>query len=96
MVSKTSLMTCVLLAALAIAVQPASAMYTNPIVSAPSLQARTDSSSTKTSPPVQSHVPGRAGFEWSRLGIGLAIGLVLVTGSILVLRNDLRGRPARS
>ena len=97
MALKTSLITCVLLVALALAVQPASAMYTNPVVSAPSSQGPVDASANTNTArtAVESRATGRAGFEWSHLGIGLGIGLLLVTGSTLVLRSELRRRPAR-
>jgi hypothetical protein len=97
MALKTSLITCVLLAALTLAVQPASAMYTNPVVSARSSQGRV-AAFPKTNTgrlSVESQARGRAGFEWSHLGIGLGMGLLLVTGSTLVLRSELRRRPAR-
>jgi hypothetical protein len=97
MALKTSLITCVLLAALALAVQPASAMYSNPVVSTPSSGARVDASPNANTGrlSVESQARGRAGFEWSHLGIGLGMGLLLVTGSTLVLRSELRRRPAR-
>jgi hypothetical protein len=97
MALKTSLTTSVLLTAVALIVQPASAMYTNPVVSAPSTHGHSAASSdTKTArTPVESQAPSRAGFEWSHLGIGLGIGLLLVTVSTLVFRSELHRRLAR-
>ena len=107
MALKTSFITFVLLSALVLAVQPASAMYTNPVVGAPASQERVTASSDANGSvgcadgraplcaSIESRATARAGFEWSRLGIGLGIGLLLVTGSTMMFRGELRRRLAR-